>query len=76
MKTLTKEIWMDVPRVRLGDATPAPGERDAAWTTGVFFELDGCMNARGQAQIQWQQRYHASLRKPRGEAIERASAAR
>ena len=38
--------------------------------------LDGCMNARGQAQIQWQQRYHASLRKPRGEAIERASAAR
>lgn len=38
--------------------------------------LDGCMNARGQAQIQWQQRYHASLRKPRGEAIEQASAAR
>jgi chemotaxis protein CheC len=52
--TLTgREIWMDVPRIReigsKAEGDTAVDEHSAAldesWTTGVFFVLDGCLDA-------------------------------
>ena len=60
-------------RVRhaLGDVGGEAASRELAFEEATLFgaghiltqiALDGFINARGQAQIQWQRRYHASLR--------------